>query len=141
MKHKISKPTKRQMIFLAHMLIFVVLIIVGILNDIFDFQDTVSPMLFVSIWFVGIIILDARLLINKLDNDYKFTNHEEYQQTQEIERMLEESDEPEPVDPYACPNCGGTSFTPVRRKWSMWNGYRTNKIDMVCNRCGYVKKG
>lgn len=141
MKHKISKPTKRQMIFLAHMSIFVVLIIVRILNDIFDFQDTVSPMLFVSIWFVGIIILDARLLINKLDNDYKFTNHEEYQQTQEIERMLEESDEPEPVDPYACPNCGGTSFTPVRRKWSMWNGYRTNKIDMVCNRCGYVKKG
>lgn len=141
MKHKISKPTKRQMIFLAHMSIFVVLIIVGILNDIFDFQDTVSPMLFVSIWFVGIIILDARLIINKLDNDYKFTNHEEYQQTQEIERMLEESDEPEPVDPYACPNCGGTSFTPVRRKWSMWNGYRTNKIDMVCNRCGYVKKG
>jgi len=141
MKHKISKPTKRQMIFLAHMSIFVVLIIVGILNDIFDFQDTVSPMLFVIIWFVGIIILDARLLINKLDNDYKFTNHEEYQQTQEIERMLEESDEPEPVDPYACPKCGGTSFTTVRRKWSLLTGFMTNKIDMVCNRCGYVKKG
>ena len=44
-------------------------------------------------------------------------------------------------DPYACPKCGGTSFTPVRRKWSLLTGFMTNKIDMVCNRCGYVKKG
>lgn len=43
-------------------------------------------------------------------------------------------------NPYACPKCGGESFTPVRRNWSAWNGHRTNKIDMVCNKCGYVKK-
>lgn len=41
-----------------------------------------------------------------------------------------------------CPKCGGTSFTPVRRKWSFLTGFMTNKVDMVCNNCGYtVKKG
>lgn len=45
------------------------------------------------------------------------------------------------VDPNVCPQCGNTSFTPVKRKWSIWNGYRTEKIDLVCNKCGYVKRG
>lgn len=41
-----------------------------------------------------------------------------------------------------CPKCGSTSFTPVRRKWSLLTGFMTNKVDMVCNNCGYtVKKG
>lgn len=40
-----------------------------------------------------------------------------------------------------CPKCGCTQFTPVRRKWSLITGFMTNKIDMVCNQCGYVKKG
>lgn len=40
-----------------------------------------------------------------------------------------------------CPKCGGTNFTPVRRKWSFITGFMTNKVDMVCNNCGYVKKG
>lgn len=33
-----------------------------------------------------------------------------------------------------------SGFTPVRRKWSLLTGFATNKIDMVCNHCGYVKK-
>lgn len=37
-----------------------------------------------------------------------------------------------------CPKCGCTHFTPVRRKWSFVTGYMTNKIDLVCNNCGYV---
>ena len=40
-----------------------------------------------------------------------------------------------------CPKCGSTSFTPVRRKWSLLTGFMTNKVDMVCNGCGWVKKG
>lgn len=44
-------------------------------------------------------------------------------------------------DPNACPRCGNTSFTPVRQKWNIFTGFRTNKIDLVCNKCGYVKKG
>lgn len=44
-------------------------------------------------------------------------------------------------NPNACPQCGCTQFTPVRRKWSFVTGFMTNKIDMVCNQCGYVKKG
>lgn len=40
-----------------------------------------------------------------------------------------------------CPKCGSTNFTPVRRKWSFLTGFMTNKVDMVCNGCGWVKKG
>lgn len=39
-----------------------------------------------------------------------------------------------------CPKCGSTSFTPVRRKWSFLTGFMTNKVDMVCNNCGYTVK-
>lgn len=35
-----------------------------------------------------------------------------------------------------CPSCGGTEFTPVRRKWSLLTGFMTNKVDLVCNKCG-----
>lgn len=36
-----------------------------------------------------------------------------------------------------CPNCGGTSFTPVRKKWDPIIGYMTNKVELVCNNCGH----
>ena len=39
-----------------------------------------------------------------------------------------------------CPKCGSTSFSPVRRKWSLLTGFMTNKVDMVCNKCGHVVK-
>lgn len=35
-----------------------------------------------------------------------------------------------------CPKCGGTSFTPVRKKWDIVTGYRTNKIELICDNCG-----
>lgn len=43
-------------------------------------------------------------------------------------------------DPNACPKCGNTQFTPVRQKWNIFTGFRTNKVDLVCNKCGYIKK-
>lgn len=39
-----------------------------------------------------------------------------------------------------CPKCAGTNFTPVPRKWSLLTGFMTNKVDMVCNKCGHVVK-
>lgn len=39
-----------------------------------------------------------------------------------------------------CPRCGGTAFTPVKRKFSILAGFATNKIDLVCNNCGKVIK-
>ena len=35
-----------------------------------------------------------------------------------------------------CPNCGGTQFTPVRKKWSILTGFMTNKVELICNQCG-----
>lgn len=39
-----------------------------------------------------------------------------------------------------CPKCNGTSFTPVRKKFSLLAGFATNKIELVCNNCGTVVK-
>ena len=35
-----------------------------------------------------------------------------------------------------CPKCGGTEFTPVRKKYSLLTGFLTNKVDLICNKCG-----
>lgn len=35
-----------------------------------------------------------------------------------------------------CPKCGGTQFTPVRKKFSLLTGFATNKVELVCNNCG-----
>lgn len=35
-----------------------------------------------------------------------------------------------------CLYCGSSDFTPVRKKWSVIAGLLTNKIDLVCNKCG-----
>lgn len=40
-----------------------------------------------------------------------------------------------------CPKCGSTQFIPIRKKWDIVTGFMTNKVDMVCNGCGWVKKG
>lgn len=39
-----------------------------------------------------------------------------------------------------CPKCGNTELTPLRRKWTLFGGFATNKIDMVCSKCGTVVK-
>lgn len=35
-----------------------------------------------------------------------------------------------------CPKCGSTSFTPVRKQWSLLGGFATNKVELICNKCG-----
>lgn len=39
-----------------------------------------------------------------------------------------------------CPKCGSTEFIPLRKKWSLLAGFATNKVDMVCSKCGTVVK-
>lgn len=39
-----------------------------------------------------------------------------------------------------CPRCGNTTFTPMKKKWSMWAGFATNQVELVCNNCGYKMK-
>jgi DNA-directed RNA polymerase subunit RPC12/RpoP len=34
-----------------------------------------------------------------------------------------------------CPYCGHDKFQMVARKWSVWTGLLTNKVDRVCERC------
>lgn len=34
-----------------------------------------------------------------------------------------------------CPKCGCTEFQMVPRKWSLFTGFATNKVDRVCVRC------
>lgn len=45
-------------------------------------------------------------------------------------------DKPKPK----CPMCGCTEFVPLRKKWSLFSGFATNKVELVCKNCGYRKK-
>lgn len=47
----------------------------------------------------------------------------------------QQSSSSEPANQRKCKYCGGTSFTPVKRKWSLMTGFMTNKTDLVCNNC------
>ena len=35
-----------------------------------------------------------------------------------------------------CRYCGSASFTPMRKKWSLLSGFMTNKVELICNKCG-----
>lgn len=55
---------------------------------------------------------------------------------EEQEREAEKRESHLRSAPTVCPKCGGTSFTPVRKKWDIVTGYRTNKIELICDNCG-----
>lgn len=40
---------------------------------------------------------------------------------------------PEPI--VRCPHCGSTNIQLVPRKFSIWTGFRTNKVDRICVNC------
>lgn len=35
----------------------------------------------------------------------------------------------------SCPKCGSTDFEMIRRNWSLFAGFMTNKVDRVCRNC------
>lgn len=53
----------------------------------------------------------------------------------EQEKQIKENNE-NSSNQHKCKYCGSTSFTPVRRKWSLLTGFLTNKTDLICNNCG-----
>lgn len=85
--------------------------------------------------------LRKRYVLNP--NNTEYDEDEYYKREDEDIQLLMKAHNYRPApkpNPNACPQCGCTQFTPVRRKWSFITGFMTNKIDMVCNQCGYVKK-
>jgi len=41
------------------------------------------------------------------------------------------------TDIVSCPKCGSTHIQVVPRKWSIFSGIFTNKVDRVCLKCKY----
>lgn len=39
------------------------------------------------------------------------------------------------TDVVSCPKCGSTHIQAVPRKWSVFSGLLTNKVDRVCLKC------
>lgn len=76
---------------------------------------------------------------------YYYREDREFQSALErenFEKKLEAQKQQSTSSPaLICPKCGSKNFTPVPRKWSFLTGFMTNKVDMVCNNCGWVKKG
>ena len=75
---------------------------------------------------------------NKLYNEYCYSNplfsSYQFDKRQQAEDKLYAI----PQDPSGkrCPKCGNTEFTPVRKKYSLLTGFLTNKVELICNKCG-----
>ena len=63
-----------------------------------------------------------------MDNQSKI-QHEAQQRAEEVKSNTRH-----------CPKCNGTNFMPVRKKYCLFMGFATNKIELVCNNCGYRMK-
>lgn len=72
--------------------------------------------------------------------EYKFKAPKDLEAAKEILRkeydstafaMSSENSQLEP----RCPHCGSTNIQLIPRKWSVWTGFRTNKVDRVCVNC------
>lgn len=77
---------------------------------------------------------DKEAYYKREDRDFKFDLEME-------ERRRQPAPQQSTQPTLICPKCGSKNFTPVRRKWSFLTGFMTNKVDMVCTGCGWVKKG
>lgn len=64
----------------------------------------------------------CRLLVFACQKDNKIPSH--------ISIPIESSNQ------NKCPKCGSTEFTPVRKKFSLLTGFATNKVELICNKCG-----
>ena len=81
---------------------------------------------------------NKRQFKNKLYNEYCYSNplfsSYHFDKRQQAEDKLYAI----PQDPSGkrCPKCGNTEFTPVRKKYSLLTGFLTNKVELICNKCG-----
>lgn len=65
---------------------------------------------------------------------------EEESQKRYDEYLAKQRAEKEKSNTRHCPKCGSTNFTPVRKKYGLFMGFATNKVELVCNNCGYRMK-
>lgn len=56
------------------------------------------------------------------------------------EYLVQQNAKQQEVNTRHCPKCNGTNFTPVRKKYGLFMGFATNKVELVCNNCGYRMK-
>lgn len=80
----------------------------------------------------------AKEFDNKLYNEYCYSNplFSSYQ----FDKRQQQEDKwyavPQNPNTNRCPKCGNTEFTPVRKKYSLLTGFLTNKVELICNKCG-----
>lgn len=75
---------------------------------------------------------------NKLYNEYCYSNplfsSYLFDKRQQAEDKLYAI--PQNPNTKRCPKCGNTEFTPVRKRYSLLTGFLTNKVELICNKCG-----
>ena len=75
---------------------------------------------------------DPMSIINAKAEEESQKRYDEYLEQQRAEEVESNT--------RHCPKCNGTNFTPVRKKYGLLMGFATNKIELVCNNCGYRMK-
>lgn len=89
---------------------------------------------------------DYVLAMNKLKGDdiiaftSKYNELIEIQNQRKAMNLAKQQSEQRESNTRHCPKCGSTNFTPVRKKYGLFMGFATNKVELVCNNCGYRMK-
>lgn len=89
---------------------------------------------------------DYVLAMNKLKGDdiiaftSKYNELIEIQNQRKAMNLAKQQSEQRESNTRHCPKCNGTNFTPVRKKYGLFLGFATNKVELVCNNCGYRMK-
>ena len=65
---------------------------------------------------------------------YDAKNNDMLKYSEEKKRRIQEEHDRNFKAPH-CPKCGCAEFQMVPRKWSLFTGFATNKVDRVCVRC------
>lgn len=86
-------------------------------------------------------ILNYIKITNEIPKDYVIKIYSKEEEKDAATKIFSMKDDKTKIAASkACPKCGCTDFTPLRRKFSLLAGFATNKVDMICNKCGTIIK-
>lgn len=90
---------------------------------------------------LAMIELKKNDIIEYTERYNKLVNQQHEMEVQKkAESLAQQRAEEEEKNTRHCPKCNGTNFTPVRKKYGLFLGFATNKVELVCNNCGYRMK-
>lgn len=108
------------------------------LDELYNITDAGSPN---PDYILAMNDLKARDIIEYTERYNKLVNQQhELEEQKKVAEAAKKQAEERKANTRHCPKCNGTNFTPVRKKYGLFMGFATNKVELVCNNCGHRMK-